>query len=85
RYINSRATESLILRISHYMTFMGVVLGSAVIPTALCVSWNKANKWGCIVGAVGGFFAGIIAWLVATACLNEGIISVVVSLCLKTS
>ncbi|KAG6867648.1 hypothetical protein C0993_012758 [Termitomyces sp. T159_Od127] len=108
RYVNSHATESQILRISHYMhmisqkvstyalmmstagliffylgvsmgwlyTFMGVVLGSAVIPTALCVSWSKANKWGCIVGAIGGFFAGIISWLVATVCLNEGIVNV---------
>ncbi|KAG6887519.1 hypothetical protein C0995_014657 [Termitomyces sp. Mi166 len=60
-------------------TFMGVVLGSAVVPTALCVSWSKANKWGCIVGAIGGFFAGIIAWLVTTASLNGGVINVTTS------
>ncbi|KAJ3558427.1 hypothetical protein NM688_g931 [Phlebia brevispora] len=56
--------------------FMGVVLGSAVVPIALCVSWKKANKWGCISGAIAGFCAGIIAWLVTTACLNDNVINV---------
>ncbi|KAJ3487957.1 hypothetical protein NLI96_g3182 [Meripilus lineatus] len=56
--------------------FMGVVLGSAVVPIALCVSWKKANKWGCIAGAVSGFCAGIIAWLVTTATLNDSTINV---------
>ncbi|GLB43097.1 putative sodium solute symporter (SSF) (TC 2.A.21) family protein [Lyophyllum shimeji] len=105
KYINPRATEQQILRVSHYMvalyalfmslagvvffyigvsmgwlyTFMGVVLGSAVVPIALCVTWNKANKWGCIVASVTGFFAGIVAWLVTTAALNNGVINVVTS------
>ncbi|KAF7792790.1 hypothetical protein EIP86_003889 [Pleurotus ostreatoroseus] len=56
--------------------FMGVVLGSAVVPIALCVTWKKANKWGCIGGAISGFFAGIIAWLVTTATLNDNSINV---------
>ncbi|KAH0578839.1 hypothetical protein H2248_003033 [Termitomyces sp. 'cryptogamus'] len=102
RYINPRATEAQILKVSHYMvvtyafmmsiagliffyigvsmgwlyTFMGVVLGSAVVPTALCVSWSKANKWGCISGAILGFFTGIMGWLVTTASLNGGVVNV---------
>ena len=59
-------------------TFMGVILGSAVVPIALCVTWSKANKWGCISGAIVGFFAGIIAWLVTTSTLNGGAINVTV-------
>lgn len=59
--------------------FMGVVLGAAVVPIACCITWRKANKWGCIVGAVTGFCCGIIAWLVATSTLNNGIINVTVS------
>ena len=43
---------------------MGVVLGSAVVPIAMCITWSKANKWGCIGGAVAGFCAGVTAWLV---------------------
>lgn len=58
---------------------MGVILGSAVVPIALCITWSKANKWGCIAGAIAGFCSGIIAWLVTTSSLNEGIINVTVS------
>lgn len=60
-------------------TFMGVILGSAVVPIALAITWKKANKWGCIGGAVAGFFAGIIAWLVTTSTLNDSVINVVTS------
>jgi len=60
-------------------TFMGVILGSGVIPIALCITWKKANKWGCISGAVIGFAAGLIAWLITTAKLNNNVINVVTS------
>lgn len=59
-------------------TFMGVILGSAVVPIALCITWSKANKWGCIYGAISGFWAGIIAWLVTTSTLNNKVINVTV-------
>lgn len=58
---------------------MGVILGSGVVPIALCITWTKANKWGCIGGSIVGFFCGIIAWLVTTAKLNDGVINVVTS------
>ncbi|KAK2463981.1 hypothetical protein APHAL10511_004032 [Amanita phalloides] len=58
-------------------TFMGVILGSGVIPIALCITWRKANKWGCISGAVIGFAAGLIAWLITTAKLNNNVINVI--------
>ena len=57
---------------------MGVSLGSAAVPVALAITWKKANKWGCIGGAVVGLAAGIIAWLVTTATLNDNVISVAV-------
>ena len=60
---------------------MGVILGSAVAPIALCVTWSKANKWGCIGGSIAGFVAGVVAWLVTTSKLNNGIVNVVVSIC----
>lgn len=52
-------------------TFMGVILGSAVVPIALCITWRKANKIGCIAGAVIGLVVGIAAWLGTTAGLNN--------------
>lgn len=57
---------------------MGVILGSAVVPIALCITWSKANKWGCICGAISGFWVGIIAWLVTTSTLNDKVINVTV-------
>ncbi|KAI0311068.1 urea transporter [Amylostereum chailletii] len=57
-------------------TFMGVILGSGVVPIALCITWSKANKWGCIGGSVVGFVAGLIAWLVTTSTTNDGVINV---------
>ncbi|KAF8880652.1 urea transporter [Infundibulicybe gibba] len=60
-------------------TFMGVILGSGVVPIALCITWKKANKWGCIIGAIAGFGAGITAWLVTTSTLNDGVVNVIVS------
>lgn len=58
---------------------MGVILGSGVVPIALCITWSKANRTGCIAGAVIGFVAGIAVWLGITSGLNEGVINVTVS------
>lgn len=58
---------------------MGVILGSGVVPIALCITWSKANRMGCIAGAVIGFVAGIAVWLGVTAGLNEGVINATVS------
>jgi urea-proton symporter len=58
---------------------MGVILGSAVVPIALCITWSHANKWGCLGGSIAGFVAGIIAWLVTTSTLNGGVINVTTS------
>jgi Na+/proline symporter len=55
---------------------MGTLLGSAVVPIALCTTWSKANKWGCINGAIWGLIAGIIAWIVTTAKNNSNVINV---------
>ncbi|KAH8827641.1 urea transporter [Flagelloscypha sp. PMI_526] len=56
--------------------FMGVVLGSAVVPIALAITWSKANKHGCIWGSIAGFVAGVIAWLVTASTLNGGAVTV---------
>ena len=46
--------------------FMGTLLGSAVVPIALCISVKKANRMGCIVGALAGFASGITGELDGT-------------------
>ncbi|KAJ2935430.1 hypothetical protein H1R20_g1666, partial [Candolleomyces eurysporus] len=57
-------------------TFMGVLLGSAVVPIALAITWRKANKWGCIGGAIAGLCLGIVAWLVTAAARHDGVLTV---------
>lgn len=58
---------------------MGCIIGSAVAPVALAIMSTRANKWGCIGGAWGGLCMGLIAWLVTTATLNDGEISIATS------
>ena len=57
---------------------MGVVLGSAVVPIAMCITWSKANKWGSLAGSIIGFCLGVTAWLVTTSSLNGGELTVTV-------
>lgn len=55
---------------------MGTLIGSAVAPIALGIMSRRANKIACISGAWAGLAAGIVAWLVTTATLNGGVITV---------
>ena len=43
---------------------MGVLIGSAVAPIAMCLCWKKTNKWGAVSGAVLGQWLGLAAWLI---------------------
>ncbi|CAN0316081.1 unnamed protein product [Ascophyllum nodosum] len=55
--------------------FMGVVIGSAVIPVSMVLTWKKASAKGAIAGALLGQICAIIAWLVSAAAL-EGEVTV---------
>jgi len=44
--------------------FMGIVIGSAVVPLWYCLTWKNANAAGAIAGAWIGQVLAIIAWLV---------------------
>lgn len=56
--------QQLDCSLGYVYEIMGVLIGSAVIPIALCLMWRKTNKWGAIAGAVLGQWFGLIAWLV---------------------
>jgi Na+/proline symporter len=45
---------------------MGILIGPAVVPIALTVSWKKTNKTGVILGALVGLIAGICSWVTMT-------------------
>ncbi|KAG1863483.1 hypothetical protein C8R48DRAFT_634842 [Suillus tomentosus] len=74
----SLSVRYIVICLLSLYTFMGVILGSAVCPIALCITWKKANKVGCILGSLIGFSAGI-AWLVTTPALNRKVINVTTS------
>ncbi|MGI0060841.1 MAG: sodium:solute symporter family protein [Nitrosotalea sp.] len=42
---------------------MGVLIGSAVIPIALTVTWKKTDKNAAVAGAIGGLFVALAAWI----------------------
>lgn len=45
---------------------MGILIGPAVVPIALTVSWKKTNKNAAIMGSILGLAAGICSWISAT-------------------
>lgn len=55
--------------------FMGVVIGSAVVPLWNMMTWKKASGTGAIIAAWSGLILALIGWLVA-ANVQSGEISV---------
>jgi len=55
--------------------FMGIVIGSAVIPLWNMMTWEKASGTGAVIAAWGGFALALISWFVA-ATVESGSISV---------
>lgn len=45
--------------------FMGVVIGSAVIPLWNLMTWKKASGTGAVIAAWSGFVLAVVGWLVA--------------------
>lgn len=55
--------------------FMGVVIGSAVIPLWNMMTWKKASGTGAVLAAWSGFFLAVTGWLIA-AKIKGGKVSV---------
>lgn len=53
--------------------FLGVVVGSAVIPVVLAVVWHRTTGSGVVVGVVAGFLCGFTAWLVYASRFDRGL------------
>jgi urea-proton symporter len=45
--------------------FMGIVIGSAVVPLWNLMTWNKASGTGAVLAAWGGFILSVVSWLIA--------------------
>lgn len=59
--------------------FMGVIISSAVLPATLTLMWKGQNFWAATLSPVLGLCCSLIAWLVTTSKLNDGVISVATS------
>ena len=55
--------------------FMGIVIGSAVIPLWNMMTWDKASGKGAVIAAWGGFALALIAWFVG-ASIESGAVNV---------
>jgi hypothetical protein len=42
---------------------MGVLIGSAVVPIALTITWKRTNKYAATAGAIAGLFVALGAWM----------------------
>ena len=43
--------------------FMGVCVGSAVVPIAFSITWKKCSATAAIAGAIGGLIGSVITWM----------------------
>jgi Na+/proline symporter len=55
--------------------FMGIVIGSAVVPLWNMMTWSKASGTGAIIAAWSGFILAVTGWLIA-AKIQSGSVSV---------
>lgn len=67
--------DTLGLNLGWIFLFMGIVIGSAVIPLWNMMTWKKASGTGAVLAAWGGLAFGLIAWL-ACCFVRSGSITV---------
>ncbi|KAI0566254.1 Urea active transporter-like protein [Gracilaria domingensis] len=58
------ALNAIGVRLNFLYLFMGVMIGSAVIPVAFAISWSKCSGLAAISGALGGLAMGFTTWIV---------------------
>jgi hypothetical protein len=71
----SIALNAMGLNLGWVYLFMGIVIGSAVIPLWNMMTWDKASGKGAIIAAWGGFVLALIAWFVGAA-VESGAVNV---------
>ncbi len=55
---------------------MGVMIGSAVIPIALTITWKRTNKYAATAGAIVGLLVALVTWT-GVAAMQYGEVSLV--------
>ena len=52
---------------------MGILIGSAVIPITLSMTWGRVNSTGMMSGAISGTILGLIVWLSVASTYDGGL------------
>lgn len=55
--------------------FMGIVIGSAVIPIAFSITWAKCSTAGAVGGAISGLIGAVITWI-CVAKAQSGVLTI---------
>uniref|UniRef100_A0A383W3Q7 Urea active transporter n=1 Tax=Tetradesmus obliquus TaxID=3088 RepID=A0A383W3Q7_TETOB len=55
--------------------FMGIMIGSAVMPIAFSITWKNCSAAGAVTGAIGGLIGAIITWI-AVAKSMTGVLTI---------
>lgn len=53
--------------------FMGILIGSAVLPITLCMFWPRLTGIGMVTGALSGTFSAVIVWLSVSSITDDGL------------
>lgn len=69
----SIALNAMKLNLGWVYLFMGIVIGSAVIPLWNMMTWEKASGPGAIIAAISGLVGAVIAWMVAAVSLDGAV------------
>jgi Na+/proline symporter len=67
--------DELGLNLGWIFLFMGIVIGSAVIPLWNMMTWKKASGTGAVISAWSGLVLAVITWLVACS-IQSGSITI---------
>ena len=55
---------------------MGILIGSAVIPIALTITWSKTTRSGAVAGALVGVMLALITWTGVAASEADGVVDI---------
>ena len=55
---------------------MGILIGSAVIPIALTITWSKTTRGGAVAGALIGVMLSLLTWTSVAASEADGVIDI---------
>ena len=55
---------------------MGILIGSAVIPIALTITWSKTTRAGAVAGALIGVMGSLVTWTSVAASEANGVVDI---------